>query len=90
MTQVAPTVIKSSAASALPGAALLGPGAVTAAQRVGAAIQTAKHGDKIIKALPHAKDFIEAAAIPGPPAMTKAAVIGSAAKKVYDEAQKRK
>ena len=95
MNTVAPKVVAAStaasAASAVPGVAVMAPGAVTAAgQRIGAAIHTSRHADTIIKAAPRAKDFIEGLVMPGPPAMTAWGAAGYGINKLYEGAKKGK
>ncbi|CAK7066883.1 MAG: hypothetical protein DELT_01678 [Desulfovibrio sp.] len=68
----------------------MAPGAVTAfGQRAGVMLQSSKHADKVMKATPHVKDFIEAAAVTGPPAMTFGGSVGYVAGEVYDNAKRK-
>lgn len=81
-------IAAASAVSALPAMARMGPSAVTAAgQRIGAAIHSSAHGDKIVKAAQIAEAFLNPNA---PTAPSAAAFVGTAASRVVEELQRRR
>ena len=88
MKEIAPTAGAVIGTGMLSGTTMAS-GMIGAAGRyAGAALHASKYGDKIVKALPHVKDFIEGAAIEGPPAMTLGGSADTIIKKTIDKMQK--